>query len=76
MRRAFVLQVRAESEPANLEFAGCIEEVDTAKERRFRSTAPLLEFLRQCLEDTEARGAATPATEPCEPRGAHRGEDQ
>ena len=74
MRRAFVLQVGADSAPANLEFAGWIEEIDTGRERRFRSTAELLEFLRQCIDGTEARDAATSVTGPREPRGAHRGE--
>jgi len=51
MKQAFVLQLGSETETARLHFAGFIEEVDTGRELRFRSTNELLEFLRQCFDE-------------------------
>ena len=55
MRQAFVLQLGSETDPARGHFAGFIEEVDTGRELRFRSTEELLEFLTQCFEDAIER---------------------
>ena len=74
MRRAFVLQVGAESEPAAHQFAGWIEEVDTGHELRFHSTTQLLDFLRLCIERSEERATPRPETTPRAPRGAHKGD--
>ncbi|HMF99431.1 MAG TPA: hypothetical protein VKE96_34260, partial [Vicinamibacterales bacterium] len=49
MRDAFVLRLSRESEPVLQEFTGWIEEVDTGRERHFRSTEELLAFLADCL---------------------------
>lgn len=51
MRQAFVLQLGSETDPARGLFAGIIEEVDTGRELRFRSTEELLDFLTRCFED-------------------------
>ena len=48
MRQAFVLQLGADTDPARQHFTGVIEEVDTGRELRFKSTDELLAFLAQC----------------------------
>ena len=50
MRQAFVLQLGADTDPARQHFTGCIEEVDTGRELRFKSTDELLTFLAECFE--------------------------
>ena len=50
MRQAFVLQLGADTDAARQHFVGCIEEVDTGRELRFKSTAELLAFLGECFE--------------------------
>ena len=50
MRKAFVLQLGAETDTARQHFVGVIEEVDTGRELRFKSTGELLAFLAQCFE--------------------------
>ena len=54
MRRAFVLQLGPDSEPHE-RFEGWIEEVDTGRELRFRSTEELLAFLTECFERAQKR---------------------
>jgi hypothetical protein len=51
MRQAFVLQLGAETDVAQRHFVGSIEEVDTGRELRFKSTDELLDFLTQCFEE-------------------------
>ena len=53
MRQAFVLTLGAETDPRRHHFVGFIEEVDTGRELRFKSTEELLEFLAQCFEAAE-----------------------
>ena len=55
MRQAFVLKLGSETDPALRDFEGCIEEVDTGRELRFRSTEELLAFLAECFDKTEQR---------------------
>ena len=50
MRSAFVLQLDSDTHPAERRVAGRIEEVDTGRELRFRSTDELLAFLCHCFE--------------------------
>jgi hypothetical protein len=47
MRCAFVLQLGPDSDPEQKRFNGWIEEVDTGRELRFRSTDELLVFLSE-----------------------------
>jgi hypothetical protein len=61
MRSAFVLQLAAESDVARLHFVGFIEEVDTARELRFKSTAELLRFLAECYEEANKQKQADEA---------------
>jgi hypothetical protein len=49
-RQAFVVQLTTETRPSDRHFYGWIEEVDTGRELRFRSTEELLDFLGQCFE--------------------------
>lgn len=49
MRWAFVIQLASDSNPSQRHFTGRIEEVDSARELRFRSTDELLAFLGDCL---------------------------
>jgi len=55
MKDAFVLRLSRESEPETRQFVGWIEEVDTARELRFRSTDELLSFLSACLTEIQQR---------------------
>ena len=50
MRGAFVIQLGTESQPAESQFEGWVEEVDSGEQRRFRSTEELLTFLSRRLE--------------------------
>ena len=59
MKQAFVLRLAPETETARRRFVGFVEEVDTGKEVRFRSTDELLAFLAQCFDD-----ATQPENEP------------
>ena len=58
MRRAFVVRLAPESESARLQFVGWIEEVDTGRERRFRSTEEMLRFLGSCLDEAEGHSSS------------------
>jgi hypothetical protein len=49
MRGAFVLQLGSETKTKQHCFCGRIEEVDTGRELRFRSTQELLDFLARCF---------------------------
>jgi hypothetical protein len=55
MRSAFVLQLGAETESAERRLSGWIEEVDTGRELRFRSTEELLTFLVDCFDCARRR---------------------
>jgi hypothetical protein len=58
MRRAFVLQLGSETRPPGGTFEGWIEEIDTGRELRFRSTDELLAFLGRCFEEAQRRERA------------------
>ncbi len=47
MRHAFVLRLAKDTRAADSHFEGWVEEVDSGKEVRFRSTEELLRFLAQ-----------------------------
>lgn len=47
MRGAFVVQLGNSSQPAQNQFEGLVEEVDSGKQLRFRSTEELLRFLSE-----------------------------
>jgi hypothetical protein len=53
MRQAFVLQLGGETKVAQRHFVGSVEEVDTGRELRFKSTDELLEFLANCFVSGE-----------------------
>jgi hypothetical protein len=58
MREAFVLTLGHETDTNSRQFVGVIEEVDTGRELRFKSTEELLEFLAECFEDAMRREKA------------------
>jgi hypothetical protein len=55
MRGAFVLTLAPGTEPRHGRFEGWIEEVDSGRERRFRSTEELLAFLSKCFDEAKRR---------------------
>jgi hypothetical protein len=55
MRQAFVLTLGHETDTNRRQFVGVIEDADTGRELRFRSTDELLKFLAQCFEDAKNR---------------------
>ena len=56
MRQAFVLQLGSQTDVDQHHFEGCIEEVDTGRELRFKSTEELLSFLGRCFEEALISG--------------------
>jgi hypothetical protein len=52
MRGAFVIRLAPETLPAQGQFEGWVEEVDSGMELRFRSTGELLRFLAQRFDAT------------------------
>ena len=57
MRCAFVVRLGSRSKPSEGRFEGCVEEVDSGKELRFRSAEELLQFLGNCFEIIQASQA-------------------
>ena len=55
MRWAFVLQLGPDTQATHRHFNGWIEEVDTGRELRFKSTDELLSFLCECVNAAQAR---------------------
>ena len=45
------MQLGSETDAARRHFAGSVEEVDSGRELRFRSTEELLGFLAECFDD-------------------------
>jgi hypothetical protein len=63
MKCAFVVRLGSETIPSDGRFEGCVEEVDTGNELRFRSKDELLKFLGERFEavlETEPDGGKTP----------------
>lgn len=56
MRQAFVLRLGSQTDVARRQFEGCIEEVDTGRELRFKLTDELLEFLGKCFVESQRSG--------------------
>jgi hypothetical protein len=49
MKRAFVLRLSPDSNPAEGKFQGRVEEVDTNREFKFHSLEEFIAFLQDCL---------------------------
>ena len=49
MQGAFVIRLGRGTNPSKEHFEGSIEEVDTGKELKFRSSTELLRFLGECF---------------------------
>jgi hypothetical protein len=68
MRWAFVIQLASDTNPSQRQFSGRIEEVDSARELRFRSTDELLMFLGDCFARTsETRPSEIRTSETIQP---------
>ena len=52
MRGAFVLRLGPPTQPSTGHLEGSIEEVDSGKELKFKSSAELLRFLLECVQAT------------------------
>ena len=65
MRGAFVVQLGSKSQPAESQFEGWVEEVDSGRQLRFRSTEELLLFLGRRLEAASHSEDAQEKNEPC-----------
>lgn len=63
MRQAYVVKLGSETNSAEREFSGWVEEVDTGRELRFTSTEELLTFLAECFERGKKEEAD--ADDPC-----------
>ena len=50
MRGAFVVRLARETNPSEGHFEGSVEEVDSGKELKFRSSAELVLFLGECFQ--------------------------
>ena len=61
MRGAFVVQLGPETKPSEGRFEGWVQEVDSCREQRFRSTEELLKFLGQRFDLVKAAGKETEA---------------
>jgi len=57
MKRAFVLRLSPEANPAKGTFQGHVEEVDTGRELRFRSLEEFLAFVQDCIADSSDSGS-------------------
>ena len=55
MRGAFVVRLGPQTDPSRRRFEGSVEEVDTGKRLKFRSSKELLGFLGQSFEETLRR---------------------
>jgi len=55
MKQAYVLQLGSETDVARRHFVGRIEEVDTGRELRFKSTDELLAFLAERFDESRKR---------------------
>jgi len=53
MKQAYVLHLGPETKGSRRHFEGSIEEVDTGRELRFKSTDELLTFLAECFEESD-----------------------
>jgi hypothetical protein len=51
MKRAFVIRLSPDTNPAKGKFQGHVEEVDTDRELKFRSLDEFLAFVQECIAD-------------------------
>jgi hypothetical protein len=65
MRGAFVVQLGSKSQPAECQFEGWVEEVDSGRQLRFRSTEELIAFLGRRLEAASPPQGPQEKDEPC-----------
>lgn len=56
MKRAFVIRLSPDTNPAKGKFQGHVEEVDTGRELKFRSLEEFLAFLQECTAGSSEGG--------------------
>jgi hypothetical protein len=56
MKRAFVIRLSPDTNPAKGKFQGHVEEVDTGRELKFRSLEEFLTFVQECMADGSSGG--------------------
>jgi hypothetical protein len=56
MKRAFVIRLTPDTNPAKGKFQGHVEEVDTGRELKFRSVEEFLAFVQECIADGKDAG--------------------
>src|ERR1700722_1838172 len=56
MKRAFVIRLSPDTNPAKGKFQGHVEEVDTGRELKFRSVEEFLAFVHECIADGKDAG--------------------
>lgn len=56
MKRAFVIRLSSDTDPAKGKFQGHVEEVDTGRELKFRSVEEFLAFVQECISDCSDAG--------------------
>jgi hypothetical protein len=56
MKRAFVIRLSPDTNPAKGKFQGHVEEVDTGRELKFRSVEEFLAFVQECIADGKDAG--------------------
>jgi hypothetical protein len=56
MKRAFVIRLSPDTNPAKGKFQGHVEEVDTGRELKFRSLEEFLTFVQECTADGSSGG--------------------
>ena len=54
MRCAFVVRLGSNSKPSEGSIEGCVEEVDSGRQLKFRSANELVAFLGNCFEEIQA----------------------
>jgi hypothetical protein len=56
MKRAFVLRLTPDTNPAKGKFQGHVEEVDTGRELKFRTVEEFLAFVQECIAEGSSGG--------------------
>jgi hypothetical protein len=57
MKRAFVIWLSEEANPAEDSFHGLVEEVETGRELSFRSLEEFVAFVKNCITDRSDDGS-------------------
>lgn len=69
MRGAFVVKIADDSRTSAGEIEGCVEEVDSGNQFRFRGAHELIAFIRECLRVRGGSGTCDDSGRPETGRG-------